>query len=140
MKKFAHRYLGPFPIIRPVGTHAYQLDLPRSMSRIHLVFHVIKLMPVPLDPIVGCHTTPPPPPEIIGGKEWYKVEEVINSCLWCRKLQYLVKWQGYGHEDNSWLSEGDIDALELIAEFYETHPNASKRINALTFGRMGFRL
>ena len=110
------------------------------MSRIYPVFHVIKLVPVPPDPIVGHHAMPPPPPEIIGGKEWYKVEEVINSRLWHRKLQYLVKWRGYGHEDNSWLSEGDIDALELIAEFYETHPNALKCINALTFGCMGFRL
>ena len=106
------------------------------MSRIHPVFHVIKLMPVPPDPIIGHRATPPPPPEIIGGEEWYEVEEEINSRLWHRKLQYLVKWRGYGHEDNSWLSEGDIDAPELIAEFYETHPDAPKHINALTFGHM----
>ena len=53
MKKFAHRYLGPFPIVQPVGTHTYQLKLPQLMSRIHPVFHVVKLMPVPPDPIVG---------------------------------------------------------------------------------------
>ena len=139
-KKFAHRYLGPFPIVRPVGSHAYRLKLPRSMSRIHPVFHIVKLMPVPPDPIVGRRVKPPPPPEIIGGEERYEVEEVINSRFWRRKLQYLVKWKGYGHEENSWLSEGDIDAPELITEFYETHPNAPKRINALTFGHMGFRL
>ena len=108
------------------------------MSRIHPVFHIIELMPVPPDSIVRRRATPPPPPEIIGGEEWYEVEEVINSRLWHRKLQYLVKWRGYGHEDNLWLSEGDIDAPELIAEFYETHPNAPKRINALTFGHMVF--
>jgi hypothetical protein len=32
MKKFAHRFLGPFPIVRPVGFHAYRLKLPQSMS------------------------------------------------------------------------------------------------------------
>ena len=68
------------------------------------------------------------------------MEEVINSHFWCRKLQYLVKWKGYGHEENSWLLEGDIDAPELIAEFYEMHPNAPKCVNAPTFQRMGFRL
>jgi hypothetical protein len=31
-KKFTHRYLGPFPIVRPVGSHAYRLKLPQSMS------------------------------------------------------------------------------------------------------------
>ena len=84
-KKFMHRYLGPFLIIRPVGTHTYWLKLPHSMSCIHPVFHVIKLMLVPPDPIIG-------------GEERYEVEEVINSHFWHRKLQYLVK--GYGHEEN----------------------------------------
>ena len=109
------------------------------MSRIHPVFHVVKLMPVPPDPIIR-QCTRPPPPEIIGGEKRYEVEEVINSHFWHRKLQYLVKWKGYGYKENSWLSEGDIDTLELITEFYETHPNALKRINALTFGHMGFQL
>jgi hypothetical protein len=31
-KKFAHRYLRPFPVVRPVGSHAYCLKLPQSMS------------------------------------------------------------------------------------------------------------
>ena len=137
-KKFTHRYLGPFPIVQPVGSHTYRLKLPCSMSHIHPVFHVIKLMPVPPDPIVRRRTKPPPPPEIIGGEERYEVEEVINSRFWCRKLQYLVKWKGYGHEENSWLLEGDIDAPELIAEFYKMHPKAPQHINALTFGCMGF--
>ena len=66
------------------------------------------------------------------------MEEVINSCFWHRKLQYLVKWKGYGHEENLWLSESDIDALELITKFYKTHPNTLKRVNALTFRHMCF--
>ena len=83
-----------------------------SMLHIHPVFHIIKLMPVPPDPI--RHHTKLPPPEIIGGEERYEVKEVINSRFWHKKLQYLVKWKGYGHKENLWLSEGDIDVLELI--------------------------
>jgi hypothetical protein len=109
------------------------------MSRIHPVFHIVKLKPVPPDPIEGRRVRPPPPPEIVGGEERYEVEEVLNSRLHYRRLEYLVKWKGYGHEENSWLIEGDIEAPELIAEFYKTHPNASKHINALTFGQMHFR-
>jgi hypothetical protein len=138
MKKFAHHYLGPYPVICPVGSHAYRLKLPKSMSRIHPVFHVVKLTPVPPDPIKGRRTRPPPPPEIVGGEERYKVKEVINSRLYCQKLQFLVRWRGYGHEENSWLPERDVDAPELVAEFYRTHPNAPKRISALTFGQMCF--
>jgi hypothetical protein len=109
------------------------------MSRIHPVFHVVKLMPVPPDPIEGRCARPPPPPELVGGEEMYEVEEVMNSRLRYRRLEYLVKWKGYGHEENSWLVEGDIEAPELIAEFYRTHPNVPKRISALTFGQMRFR-
>jgi hypothetical protein len=75
-KKFAHRYLGPFPVVCPVGSHAYRLKLPQSMSRLHPVFHVVKLMPAPPDPIEGRRARPPPLPEIVGGEERYEGEEV----------------------------------------------------------------
>ena len=53
LKKFAHHYLGPYSIICPVSSHAYCLKLPLSMSQLHPVFHVVKLMPAPPDPIIG---------------------------------------------------------------------------------------
>src|SRR6202171_4747460 len=34
-KKFAHHFLGPYPVVCPVGSHAYHLKLPPSMSQIH---------------------------------------------------------------------------------------------------------
>jgi len=48
-KKLLHCFLGPFPVVHPVGLHTYCLQLPPSMSCIHPVFHVVKLMPVPND-------------------------------------------------------------------------------------------
>ena len=138
-KKFTHRYLGPFPVVRPVGSHAYRLKLPPSMSRLHPVFHVVKLLPAPPDLIVGRRPRPPPPPEIVGGEQRYEIDEVIDSRMKGRRLLYLVRWKGYGREENSWIPQGDLDAPQLIADFHRTHPNAPKRINALLFGRMGFR-
>jgi hypothetical protein len=85
------------------------------MSQVHPVFHIIKLMPVPADPIAGQHAKPPPPPEIADGEAWYEVKEVINSCLWHGKLQYLTRWKGYGHEENAWVVEKDLNTPELIA-------------------------
>ena len=110
------------------------------MSRIHLVFHVIKLMPVPPDPIEGRVARPPPLPDIVEGEERYEVEEVINIQFYYRKLQFLVKWKGYGHEENLWLSERDIDAPDLIVNFYGANSNVLKWISTITFGQMGFRL
>jgi hypothetical protein len=39
---------------------------------------------------------------------------VIDSRMRGRRLQYLVRWKGYGHEENLWLLEGDLDAPDLI--------------------------
>jgi hypothetical protein len=64
---------------------------------------------------------------------------VINSRMRGRRLQYLVRWKGYGHEENSWSLEGDLNALGLVAEFHEGHPTTLKQINALMFESMGFR-
>ena len=41
--KLAPRYIGPFKIIKKVGTVAYRLELPEEMSDIHNVFHVSQL-------------------------------------------------------------------------------------------------
>ena len=83
---------------------------------------------------------PPPLPDIVEGEERYEVEEVINSWFYYQKLQFLVKWKGYGHKENLWLSERDIDAPDLIMDFYAANPNAPKWISAITFRQMGFPL
>ena len=102
-KKLSHRYLGPFEVIRPIGSHAYRLCLPHSMSQIHPVFHVVKLMLAPVDP-VGQHICPPPPPTVVGGEEHYEVQSILDSRLRAGRLEFLVSWKGYGYEENSWVS------------------------------------
>jgi hypothetical protein len=137
-KKLLHHYLGPFAVVRPVGSHAYRLRLPPSMSWLHPVFHVIKLLPVPPDPI-GCRDRPPPPPMVIGANEHYEVQAILDSHLQVECLEFLVSWKGYGYEENSWVSNHDMSAPRLISQFYRNHPGAPRRIRALNFGRMGFR-
>ena len=39
-EKLSLRFIGPFKILERVGTVAYQLVLPPSMSGVHEVFHV----------------------------------------------------------------------------------------------------
>ncbi|KAG6898523.1 hypothetical protein C0995_009407, partial [Termitomyces sp. Mi166 len=62
----------------------------------------VKLFPAPKDPIPGHRPNPPPPPVLINHKEEYEVEEILDSCLFQHKLQFKVKWKGYGIEDISW--------------------------------------
>ena len=110
------------------------------MRRLHPVFNVVKLSPTPDNPIVGRRRNPPPPPELIDGEEEYIVEEILNSRMFRRRLQYLVKWEGYGIEGNTWeYSENLAHAPEKVTEFHTRNPGAPRRIRALTFGSIPFR-
>ena len=51
--KLAHCYLGSYVIQQKVGRNAYRLKLPTSMTNIHPVFNIVKLLPVLDDPIPG---------------------------------------------------------------------------------------
>jgi hypothetical protein len=37
--KLDWKYIGPYPILRKISSHAYEVDLPESIH-IHLVFHI----------------------------------------------------------------------------------------------------
>ena len=78
-QKLAHWYLGPFTIVWKVGRNAYQLRLPTSMSHLHPVFNVIKLLPTLSNPIPGWKASPPPLPELVDREEHYVVEWILDS-------------------------------------------------------------
>ena len=98
------------------------------MHGIYLVFHVVKLWPIVADPIPSQWIDSLPLPVIMDNKEHYKVEEILNSHIFCYKLQYQVKWKGYEYKDASWKLVKDIRALILVKEFYNQHPDSLKLV------------
>ncbi|CAJ0960809.1 unnamed protein product [Ranitomeya imitator] len=56
----------------------------------------------------------PPAPVLIDGELEYVIEKILDSRFSRRKLQYLVKWKGYGQEDNSWVVASDVHADDLV--------------------------
>ena len=48
--KLSPRYIGPFELLERVGTIAYRLALPPSLSSVHEVFHVFMLRKYTPDP------------------------------------------------------------------------------------------
>jgi hypothetical protein len=77
------------------------------MSRIHDVFHISLLKPYHSD-----GTVQPPPPIEIDGELEYEVEKILmhRSVKIGRKTttEYLIKWQGYEVEHNSWEPESAL--------------------------------
>ena len=67
-KKLDYKKIGPFEIIKKVGTSSYKLDLPASM-KIHNTFHISLLEPYEDNKFPSQIQTPPPPIEIDGEPE-----------------------------------------------------------------------
>jgi hypothetical protein len=72
----------------------YRLELLSTMH-IHPVFHVSLLEPYKKSQIPNEISLPPPPIEIDHNLE-YEVEEILDSRLQHRRLEYFIHWKGYG--------------------------------------------
>jgi hypothetical protein len=102
-----------------VGKNAYQLELPSTMD-IHPVFHVSLLEPIHNDPLPG-QLPPLPEPIIVEGKPEYEVQDVLDSCIFRRQLQYLIKWHGW--DILTWEQATKVNKLKAIDDFHVQHPN-----------------
>ncbi|KAF8730579.1 hypothetical protein RHS02_07663, partial [Rhizoctonia solani] len=100
--KLDPKRLGPFEVLEKISSHAYRLKFPETL-KIHNVFYVGLLSKVHESPSQSFLEHPPP--ETIEGEEEYKVEQIINSKRQRGKWFYLIKWKGYGPEDNLWEPE-----------------------------------
>ncbi|MBW0513609.1 hypothetical protein O181_053324 [Austropuccinia psidii MF-1] len=96
-KKLTERWLGPFEVIKKIGSHAYHLKLPQKLKSVHPVFHVSLLEPVKQSSIPNHHQLPPPPVLVEEQEEW-EVDQALDSKLKRGKLRYLVEWKGFSKE------------------------------------------
>ncbi|KAF8235640.1 hypothetical protein L208DRAFT_1256403 [Tricholoma matsutake] len=62
--------------------------------------------------------------------EEYEIEAILDAKRGPfpdGRMGYLVKWKGYGEEENSWVDEEDAgNAHALIAEYWKSNPNKKK--------------
>jgi hypothetical protein len=99
------------------------------MCRLHPVFNVVKLTPAPANLIEGRLPKLPPPPELVEGEEEYLVKEILDSKMFRGQLCFLIKWEGYGVEHNTWEYASDVHAPKCLAEFYRKHLAAPCQIS-----------
>ncbi|MBW0577124.1 hypothetical protein O181_116839, partial [Austropuccinia psidii MF-1] len=96
-KKLSERWLGPFPIVKKVNTHAYHLNLPSQWKSIHPVFHISLQEPVKKSKIPNRQQEPPLTIIIEEEEEW-EVSQILDSQLKRGKLWYLVEWKGFSQD------------------------------------------
>jgi Chromo (CHRromatin Organisation MOdifier) domain len=124
-KKLAEKYVGPYTIAERIGKVAYRLRLPTNL-KIHDVFHVSCLCRFrttggPTDKF-GRDLNPPAPVQVDGQWEHW-VEEILKHRLRLGKIQFLVKWLGYGHEHNSWEPRSILEDTAALESYLLKHPD-----------------
>lgn len=120
-KKLDWKATGPHSVKAVISPYAYELDLPSSMKELHPVFHTSLLRPATDDPLPG-QINAAPPPVVVNGEEEWEVDEIYDSKIVHRQLQYLVKWTG----DNvpSWQPASSVtNATDLLTDFHQRYPN-----------------
>ena len=125
-KKLSPKFIGPFTIVKQLSPVTYRLQLPPEY-RIHPAFHVSLLKPYH-SPHSPSSTEPgavsePPLPLLLDEGPVYAIREVLDSRRRRGRLQYLIDWEGYGPEDQSWVGRDDILDPSLLAEFHRSHPS-----------------
>jgi len=117
-RKLENKHHGPYQVIRAIGTHAYELDIPNAIQK-HRTFLVSLLHAAADDPIPG-QVIPPPLPVIVEGEEEWEVEEVLDSRRIRGRLQYLVKWRGFAAP--TWEPEGSLAEVQAVDDYHERDP------------------
>jgi len=124
------KFVGPYVVEAKENATSYRLKLPKTM-RVWPVFHVslLKLYTDPNTHFKGRKITPIPP-EVVDGQEYFQIDKVLNKRIYRGKVQYFVKWLGYGDEDNTWQWKWMLDA-DNCAEYYQKWEKAQKQAKSL---------
>ena len=109
-------WIGPYRITALVGKVAVKIDFPQHY-KIHNVFHVSLIKPYKSD---GTRH-PPKPLAGFEDDDVFPVDALLDKRVTKSgkrtKTQYLVKWKGYGPEENTWVPVANILDPGLIRDY-----------------------
>ena len=108
-------------MVNPV---AYRLALPPSMSRVHPVFHVSRLLPWRVNAELPDQPQPdrpvPAAADFISGDDVYEVDSILDCRVAPSRsfVQFLVRWTGYA--DPTWEPFSNVKRTDALRDFVGT--------------------
>ncbi|KAK3008637.1 hypothetical protein RJ639_013446 [Escallonia herrerae] len=123
MTKGRRKYEGPLTIVKKIGKMAYKVDPPHWWSRqLHPVFHVSMLKPFyedTADLSRGQIKRQGFKPKAAGKRVAKAIlNDRVITASHKRHQEYLVKWQGYMEEENTWERAADLSAYTKIEAYH----------------------
>jgi len=108
-------YDGPYTIVNVDECNStVTLDLPNSPN-IFPTFHTSVVVPYVENDVTlfpNREFTKPPPITMEDGSKEYYIHDIIDERRCRRGYRYLVRWIGYGPEEDRWLSGADVKDTE----------------------------
>jgi hypothetical protein len=121
--KFFPRWDGPYRIIR---THpessSYTLDLPANRNDFPTYYANELKLHIPNDAELFPSREHPRPGPVLtpDGLREHEIDRIIDSRPRGRGYQFLVRWKGFGPEDDEWLAARLLEDCEALDRWYES--------------------
>ncbi len=124
-KKLDDKMLDSFTNLDLVDS-SYKLKLSESM-RVHDVFHS-DLLRSAVDDLLPGQKNEPSGSIVINDEDEWKIDDILNSRRYRRRLQYRVKWNDYDNDLNWYNADGDefMNAQKIVDDFHIQYSNKSR--------------
>ncbi len=60
-----------------------------------------------------------PPPVLVDGSEEFEIERILSHQATRRGLRFVVRWRGFGAEEDSAVMESDMGHARELVEAYK---------------------
>lgn len=118
-KKFSAPYIGPFRVLEARSDVTYKIDLPKTLKRIHPVFHVSVLKKYKEGHESQQVLRQPGP--VMGENEEaeWEIESNLTTKIRYGSEQFLVLYKGWGFETDEWKKREELGNCKALLKKFE---------------------